>query len=76
MQQSTTAMASILMPTNLTSAIPPGYQSRLALLFAMGGTQGFVGWWMVKSGLGDDRRGDRSEIRVSPYWLAAYPQNI
>lgn len=60
------------MPKILTSAIPPGYQSRLALLFAMGGTQGLVGWWMVKSGLGDDRRGDRNEIRVSPYRLASH----
>lgn len=25
--------------------------SRLLLLFGMGGAQGFVGWWMVKSGL-------------------------
>lgn len=24
---------------------------RLGLLFLMGGTQGFVGWWMVRSGL-------------------------
>ncbi len=24
---------------------------RLGLLFLMGGTQGLVGWWMVKSGL-------------------------
>lgn len=23
---------------------------RLALLFLMGGTQGLVGWWMVRSG--------------------------
>jgi len=68
---STTAIASIL-PKNITSAIPPGYQPRLALLFAMGGTQGLVGWWMVKSGLGNDRRGDRNEIRVSPYRLAAH----
>mmetsp|Transcript_9052 Transcript_9052/g.20443 ORF Transcript_9052/g.20443 Transcript_9052/m.20443 type:complete len:490 (-) Transcript_9052:53-1522(-) len=68
---SSSSMTSIL-PKNITSAIPPGYQSRLALLFAMGGTQGLVGWWMVKSGLGDDRRGDRSEIRVSPYRLAAH----
>lgn len=52
--------------------IPPGYHGRMALLFAMGGTQGLVGWWMVKSGLGDDRRGDRQEIRVSPYRLAAH----
>lgn len=27
---------------------------RLALLFCMGGTQGLVGWWMVKSGLQKD----------------------
>jgi len=67
----TTTITSIL-PKNITSAIPPGYQSRLALLFAMGGTQGLVGWWMVKSGLGDDRKGDRNEIRVSPYRLATH----
>jgi cytochrome c oxidase assembly protein subunit 15 len=59
-------------PKTITSAIPPGYQSRLAVLFAMGGTQGLVGWWMVKSGLGEDRFGDRNEIRVSPYRLAAH----
>ena len=61
-----------IIPKAITSAIPPGYQSRLALLFAMGGTQGLVGWWMVKSGLGEDRRGDRNEIRVSPYRLASH----
>ena len=61
-----------IIPKAITSAIPPGYQSRLAILFAMGGTQGLVGWWMVKSGLGDNRRGDRNEIRVSPYRLAAH----
>lgn len=60
-------------PWNASSTIiPPHYQPRLALLCAMGGTQGLVGWWMVKSGLGDDRRGDRKEIRVSPYRLAAH----
>jgi cytochrome c oxidase assembly protein subunit 15 len=35
--------------------IPPGYSNRMKLLFAMGGTQGLIGWWMVKSGLGDNR---------------------
>jgi len=52
--------------------IPAGYHGRMVTLFAMGGTQGLVGWWMVKSGLGDDRRDDRHEIRVSPYRLAAH----
>lgn len=64
--------AKTIVPRNVISAIPPGYQSRLALLFAMGGAQGLVGWWMVKSGLGHDRHGDRQEIRVTPYRLATH----
>ncbi|TXG66973.1 hypothetical protein EZV62_008248 [Acer yangbiense] len=36
---------------------------RLSSLFALGAGQGFIGWWMVKSG---------SEPRVSPYRLAAH----
>jgi len=56
----------------LRKRIPAGYGNRMRLLFAMGGTQGLVGWWMVKSGLGSDRKGDRKEIRVSPYRLAAH----
>lgn len=38
----------------------------------MGGTQGLVGWWMVKSGLGDDRRDDKNQIRVRPLRLATH----
>jgi cytochrome c oxidase assembly protein subunit 15 len=56
----------------LRGRIPPGYQKRMVGLLAMGGTQGLVGWWMVKSGLGDDRRGDKREIRVKPVRLAAH----
>jgi len=52
--------------------IPQGYYPRMFTLLTMGGTQGLVGWWMVKSGLGEDRRGDRNEIRVSPYRLASH----
>ena len=52
--------------------IPKGYQPRMFALLAMGGTQGLVGWWMVKSGLGDDRRGDSKEIRVKPIRLATH----
>ncbi|GKY95521.1 hypothetical protein MPSEU_000513800 [Mayamaea pseudoterrestris] len=52
--------------------IPVGFQKNMVGLFAMGGTQGLVGWWMVKSGLGDDRRGDRLEIRVQPVRLASH----
>ena len=52
--------------------IPQGFSNRMKVLFTMGGTQGLVGWWMVKSGLGEDRREDKREIRVSPYRLAAH----
>lgn len=31
--------------------VPPGYGGRLVALFALGGLQGLIGWWMVKSGL-------------------------
>ena len=33
--------------------IPPGWTLRLVGVLALGGLQGFVGWWMVKSGLVD-----------------------
>ena len=52
--------------------IPRGYQGRMVGLLAMGGTQGLVGWWMVKSGLGDDRFDDSHEIRVRPIRLATH----
>ena len=32
-------------------AIPTGYGWRLVALLALGGLQGFIGWWMVASGL-------------------------
>ena len=55
--------------------IPSHLYGRLAGLFAMGGTQGFIGWWMVRSGLEEaesehDRR--YKEPRVSPYRLAVH----
>jgi cytochrome c oxidase assembly protein subunit 15 len=57
---------------SLRGRIPKGYQQRMVGLLAMGGTQGLVGWWMVKSGLGDDRRDDKKEIRVRPIRLATH----
>lgn len=51
--------------------IPGGLTPRLGLLFTMGGTQGLVGWWMVKSGL-EVSPEQRKEIRVSPYRLATH----
>eukprot|EP00744_Colponema_vietnamica_P006644 GILI01009637.1.p1 GENE.GILI01009637.1~~GILI01009637.1.p1 ORF type:complete len:449 (+),score=107.89 GILI01009637.1:53-1399(+) len=43
---------------------------RLALMFGMGGTQGLIGWWMVKSGLEQPK--DYQIPRVSPYRLATH----
>lgn len=52
--------------------IPPGLGPRLGLLLALGGAQGGVGWWMVKSGLEHERFGEHSIPRVSPYRLATH----
>ena len=35
-------------------------------------TQGLIGWWMVRSGLGEDNKGSMKEIRVSPYRLSVH----
>eukprot|EP01006_Ploeotia_vitrea_P036906 TRINITY_DN66072_c3_g3_i1.p1 TRINITY_DN66072_c3_g3~~TRINITY_DN66072_c3_g3_i1.p1 ORF type:complete len:428 (+),score=204.94 TRINITY_DN66072_c3_g3_i1:31-1284(+) len=44
---------------------------RLALAFGMGGAQGLVGWWMVKSGL-EEQENPYAVPRVSPYRLTAH----
>ncbi len=51
--------------------VPKHMYGRLATLFGLGGTQGLVGWWMVKSGLEMDPS-QKKEIRVSPYRLTAH----
>jgi len=51
--------------------IPRTLYPRLGLLFSLGGAQGLIGWWMVKSGLEMDPA-QRQEIRVSPYRLATH----
>jgi cytochrome c oxidase assembly protein subunit 15 len=33
--------------------LPPGFKPKLLCVLALGALQGFVGWWMVKSGLSD-----------------------
>jgi cytochrome c oxidase assembly protein subunit 15 len=48
--------------------IPEGYKPRLLVLFALGGLQGAIGWWMVASGLVD-----RTE--VAPERLAVHLSN-
>jgi len=45
--------------------VPAGCRFQLAGIFALGGLQGGMGWYMVKSGLVDD-------ARVSPFRLTAH----
>jgi heme a synthase len=45
------AFALPLMWFAVRRAIPQGYGWRLTALLALGGLQGAIGWWMVKSGL-------------------------
>ncbi|MDM7955869.1 COX15/CtaA family protein [Blastomonas sp.] len=50
-------------------AIPTSYGWRLTALFALGGLQGAVGWWMVTSGLSE--RTDVSHFRLAVHLLNA-----
>lgn len=43
---------------------------RLAVLFTLGGLQGIIGWWMVKSGLVDQP--DVSQYRLATHLLMAF----
>ncbi|CAI5954591.1 unnamed protein product [Closterium sp. NIES-65] len=45
--------------------------ARCAVLFGLGGAQGLIGWWMVKSGL-EEPANPHAVPRVSPYRLAAH----
>jgi len=45
--------------------IPPGYVPRLIGIFALGGLQGALGWYMVQSGLVDDPR--VSQLRLTAH---------
>jgi cytochrome c oxidase assembly protein subunit 15 len=48
-----------------TRSIARSEWPRMVLLFALGGLQGFVGWWMVESGL-------ETRVSVSQYRLAIH----
>jgi len=47
--------------------LTPALTRRLLILIALGGLQGFIGWWMVSSGIGETSRVD-----VAPYRLAMH----
>lgn len=50
----------------VTKRIPTGWRNRLLLIGVLGGLQGFIGWWMVSSGLGAGR------VDVASYRLATH----
>ena len=59
------------------STAAPGLPPRVVGLFALGGSQGLIGWWMVRSGLSGEQWAEqqlakRQEVRVSPYRLATH----
>lgn len=56
---------------SIRGMIPRSLYPRLFGLLGLGGAQGLIGWWMVKSGLEVDPE-QKKEIRVSPYRLATH----
>lgn len=52
--------------------VSPPMARRLVGICGLIGFQGFIGWWMVKSGLKDDLLETGSHPRVSQYRLAAH----
>lgn len=53
----------------IRKAIPTGYGWKLGGLLVLGGLQGFIGWWMVSSGLSE--RTDVSHFRLAVHLLLA-----
>lgn len=51
--------------------LQPKLRNRLFALLGLGGLQGAIGWWMVKSGL-KEKPEYQSRPRVSPYRLATH----
>lgn len=53
--------------------LPPAMKKRVVVLGALIGAQGLMGWYMVKSGLEEDRFRTQSDVvRVSQYRLASH----
>jgi cytochrome c oxidase assembly protein subunit 15 len=51
--------------------LQPKMRNRMLALLGLGGLQGGIGWWMVKSGL-KEKPEYQNRPRVSPYRLAAH----
>jgi len=57
----------------LRRRLNPAMYGRLALLLGLGGSQGLIGWWMVRSGLSESGNATYNDLpRVSPYRLATH----
>ena len=52
----------------VTKRVPRGYNRRLTTLLLLGGFQGVIGWWMVKSGLSEEK----TMLDVASYRLAIH----
>ena len=62
-------LAGVMLVAWWKRAIPAGYGRRMIGIFALGGLQGVIGWWMVYSGL--SVRTEVSHIRLAIHLLAA-----
>ncbi|OLL26894.1 Cytochrome c oxidase assembly protein COX15 [Neolecta irregularis DAH-3] len=52
--------------------VTPRIRNRLLGIAGLIGFQGFIGWWMVRSGLGEDLKDQSGVPRVSQYRLATH----
>jgi len=64
-----TVLLAVLLVFWWRRAIPKGYGARAVAIFLLGGLQGAIGWWMVKSGL--VYRTEVSHIRLATHLLCA-----
>ncbi|WP_419826928.1 COX15/CtaA family protein [Sphingomonas sp.] len=64
-----TVMGAVVLVAWARRAIPPGYGWRMVAILALGGLQGAIGWWMVKSGLQD--RTEVSHVRLAVHLVNA-----
>lgn len=62
-------LAGVMLVSWWKRAIPAGYGWRMIGIFALGGLQGVIGWWMVYSGLSE--RTEVSHIRLAIHLIAA-----
>ena len=54
----------------IKNLFPQGFKPKMVLIFFLGGFQGFLGWWMVKSGLID--RPEVSHLRLAAHLISAF----